>query len=758
LKHVKNFATIIFILLIELISGCSQNSTDTKKPSGKYVWKSVQIVGGGFVDGIIFHPTAKGVRYARTDMGGAYRWSEEENRWQPITDWVSYKDNNLMGIESIALDPSDPNKVYMACGTYTNNPNNAILRSSDKGKTFERTNVKIRFGGNESGRGNGERMAVDPSNGKIIYIGTRKQGLWRSMDQGVTWDSVASFPDITPVATKEKVQEWQTPNVGIIFVTFDPSTGEKGKGCSTIYAGVSLMNRNNIFMSTNAGKTWKPMPGQPTQLRPTHNALASDGMMYITYGDHSGIMPMKDGAVWKLNTKNGSWLNVTPEKPTKKLPFGYAAVSIDASAPQTLIVSTFYRSDLGSEEIFRSRDGGKTWKGIYASGAKYDYTKAPYVEKTGIHWLFDIEINPFNPDHAIFTTGYGGHETFNLTSLDKEKPDTIIWHAMATGIEETVALELLSPPSGAPLITAIGDYGGFVHWDLDKPVPEGNFDTPHFGNTDGVACAELKPETIVRVGQGSHQRGGGDIAYSLDAGKTWKAANKPLSKSKHGDIAVSSDGITWIWTPKSSWETKDTVFYTINNGGSWNMSQGISNGIRVIADRVNPKKFYGVDIFADKLFISSDGGATFKEQSLNLPDGKVKGERWGRGDNRGGQDRIYATPGKEGDLWLAAFHGLYHSVDEGKTFIKMDHVKEMYGFGFGKAAPGADYPALFFIGVSDSTHAFYRSDDAAKTWIRINDDQHQYGLVLHITGDPNKYGRVYVGTHGRGTLYGDISE
>ena len=44
---------------------------------------------------------------------------------------------------------------------------------------------------------------------------------------------------------------------------------------------------------------------------------------------------------------------------------------------------------------------------------------------------------------------------------------------------------------------------------------------------------------------------------------------------------------------------------------------------------------------------------------------------------------------------------------------------------------------------------------AAASWVRINDDQHQWGLVLHVTGDPKVYGRVYVGTHGRGTLYGD---
>ena len=137
-----------------------------------------------------------------------------------------------------------------------------------------------------------------------------------------------------------------------------------------------------------------------------------------------------------------------------------------------------------------------------------------------------------------------------------------------------------------------------------------------------------------------------------------------------------------------------------------------------------------------------------------LPDGLP--QRGGhRGDDRGGQDRLYATPGRNGDLWLAAFHGLYHSTDSGKAFVRLPGVTEIHGFGFGKAAPGQDSPALFLVGVVEGLRGIFRSDDAARSWVRINDDQHQWGLVLHVTGDPKVYGRVYVGTHGRGTLYGD---
>ncbi len=593
------------VLLLTPIAGSAQLTSPEH-----YTWKNVQIVGGGFVDGIVFYPSATGVRYARTDIGGAYRWDEASHRWQPLLDWIGERDHNLMGVEAIAIDPSDPNRLYLACGTYTNAsaPDGAILRSADRGRTLRRTSVPIKFGANEDGRGNGERLAVDPQDGRILYLGTRHDGLWRSRDLGATWTRVASFPDVTEAAPAH--------GSGIVFIEFAPAPGHVHTATQTIYLGVSLMGRPNLFVSNDAGTTWQPVAGAPDQYRPTRSALSSDGFLYIAYGTAPGPSRMTDGALWKLNTHTDAWTDVTPEHPVRgSKEFGYAAVAVDAHHPQSLIASTFDRpgSD-GGETIFRSTDAGATWKPLFGNiqSGVFDYSLAPYVQPTPIHWMFDIEIDPFNSDHAVFTTGYGGWETFDLSAIDRGQ--STHWSILVPGIEETVALELDSPTDGAHLISAIGDYGGFVHWDLDRPAPEGSSAPPRFGNTTGVASAALRPDVVVRVGVSAEHKPGESISYSLDSGRTWKPTSaNPTPSSRAGSIAVSTDGATWVWTPQ-----REASSVTRDEGTTWKAAQGLPLGMRVIADPQDPRAFYAASLQDRTLYRSADAAATFTAQRFTL--------------------------------------------------------------------------------------------------------------------------------------------
>jgi hypothetical protein len=213
-----------------------------------YTWRNVVIGGGGFVTGIIPHPRQKGLMYARTDVGGAYRWDDAARRWVPLTDAIGNMD--FTGIESLAVDPADTNRVYLAAGIYSRGKA-AILRSADQGGTWLQTDVPFKMGGNEAGRANGERLAVDPNDGNILFFGSRRDGLWKSADRGATWQKVTGFPIVgaaeAELSDSADSRPWfgfhQQP-VGIVCILFEPASGRPGHPTSTLYAAVSTVETN----------------------------------------------------------------------------------------------------------------------------------------------------------------------------------------------------------------------------------------------------------------------------------------------------------------------------------------------------------------------------------------------------------------------------------------------------------------------------------------------------------------------------------
>ncbi len=242
---------------------------------GSYAWDNVAIGGSGFVSGIITSKTEKGLIYVRTDVGGAYRWDVGGKRWIPLLDWVSDQETGLLGVESIAIDPGAPNKVYLSAGVaYLNGGASAILKSSDYGKTFTKIDVTSQFKvhGNGMGRGNGEKLQVDPANGKILYVGTRANGMFKSVDEGLTWRHL------------DGLDVGATPNKnGVSFVVLDPAAAGE-RGTQRIFAGVSRYGSvgANLYMSTDAGKTFSALAGGPTALMPQRAVLAK-GSLVVAY-------------------------------------------------------------------------------------------------------------------------------------------------------------------------------------------------------------------------------------------------------------------------------------------------------------------------------------------------------------------------------------------------------------------------------------------------------------------------------------------
>lgn len=703
-----------------------------------YTWQPVKIIDGGDMPSIVTHPSAQGLMYIRANIGGAYRWDSATQLWVPITDWITGADWSLSGVESIAVDPTDVNRVYLVAGMYINwSPiNAAILVSSDQGNTFQRVNLPFMMGGNDTGQQTGERLVVNPFNPHQLYLSTHLNGLWQSLDYGATWSQVANFP-ATPL----------TDNVGLSFVRFDPQhTG-------TVYVGAYAAG---IYRTTDGGATWQFIPGQPATLpdgeaaRPMRSALDPDGLFYVTYGNKSSLSTISAGALYKFDPSGGTWTNITPVDPQGLTGYGYVGLAADPQHSKTVMVATWNRAWNPGDTIFRSTDGGTTWTSL-ADYSVRDGSLSPFVYG-GVtiapfgNWISSVEIDPFDRNHALYTTGATVWATNDLTNADSKS--TVHWTIGANGIEETAVLTLISPSAGAHLLSGVGDLGGFRHDNFSVSGPV--YVNP--GMTEGsfLDFAELNPPLVARVGLFDYYGTIGG-AYSLDGGTTWTPFSTippGISGSSSGGlgsmIAISSDGNTFVWAPVNTGPA-----YSRNRGTSWTVSTGAPAQLRVSADRVNPNKFYGFDRSTGTVYVNTDGGVTFAAAATGLPPDA--------GSTLANEAQPRAVPGREGDLWLPLAGGLFHSTDSGTSFTNVGSIDGTSLVGFGAAAPGASYPALYVVGTVGSVYGFFRSDDAGTTWTRINDDNHQYGAINVIIGDPRIYGRVYLGTNGRGILYGDIA-
>ena len=341
IKKIKSY--LLYTILSLLAWGGSNLNAQT------YNWSNVVIPAGGFVAGVDYSPVSQGLLYARTDIGGVYRWNSASNVWVPLTDMFSNSQYNDYGGESIAPDPVNANNVYVAAGMYETSGNGIILSSNNQGNSWTTNTIPVPMGGNYDGREAGERLAVDPNLNSILYFASRSNGLWKSTNSAASWSQVASFP-VNGDAT-----------YGLSYVVFLPG-GNPGSGAETIFVGVEAMasGNSNLYRSTNAGASWTLVPGGPANKITPHASLGTDGNLWVVY-DSGGYGPngVTTGQVWKLNTNTLAWTQLTlPGPPAGD--GGYGGISVDPENAQHVVVSTLDWWG-GPDHIYSTVNGGASW-------------------------------------------------------------------------------------------------------------------------------------------------------------------------------------------------------------------------------------------------------------------------------------------------------------------------------------------------------------------------------------------------------------
>lgn len=773
------------VLTMLILASLNSYGANVTSPSKEYNWGKVKIGAGGYIPGIVTNSSQKGLMYARTDMGGAYRWDDTKKEWIQLMEFLGYDDWNSAGVEGLATDTIEPNRLYVFAGMYNNDwsdENAKLFISKDYGNSFDIVELPFKAGGNMPGRDIGERIVVDPNNNKVLYIGTRGDdknggkgnGLWKSDDYGKTWKKLNDFPD------EGQEKDYFGNAYGIGWVIFDETSAKLGESTNRIFVGVQDKDGEKIYLSENAGKSWVPLKGQPLgreikgkmEGMYAHKAVISKGIMYVTYKSEIGPYGGGFGNVYKYDINKKTWTDVTPVEKTLNrengIPFG--GITVDPKNPDVVMVVTqnLWWPD---ELIFRTVDGGKTWTGgdlwksegydsapVLTKRFTMDYSETPWLnwgDKNNKHpnvkigWMLgDLELDPFDTEKIIWASGASVYEAQNISALDK-KNGIVNIKLKVNGIEETAVLDLISPSTGAPLLSSVGDIGGFRHENIEKSSEM--MITPTFGSSTDIDYAEQNPNFIVKVGN-PLDKGGTRIAVSEDNGKTWKPGKNSWSgvdETEGGAIAVTADGKVIIWSPTND----KVVAFSKDKGKTWAEVQGLPKGVKLYSDRVNSQKVYA---FKDgKFYVSTNSGESFLVTAdKNLPSRMQSGFK--------------SVPNREGDIWLVSGTdngkeknevGVWHSVDSGKTFIKLNSIDEASCIGFGKSKEGMDYPAIYVNGKVDGVRGIYCSTDKGDSWVRINDDKHQYGnATAAISGDMHEFGKVYFGTNGFGIAVGTLKK
>jgi len=741
-------------------------------------------VGGGYIASLIAHPKQSGLIYTRTTGGGVYRWNPTTQEWIPLLDFLLGSDNALMGPESVALDPTDPTRLYIAAGT--SGPESALLVSTDQGASFTiNRNPGFQMAPNSNGANAGERLAVNPSNPSELLMGTRSQGLWKSENNAQTWAKVSNFPVSS-----------SADGYGVNFVVFDPVN------LGTVYAGV--YTTSTVYKSTDDGTTWAALPNQPLSWpftvtgtirppEPLRAVINPDGNLYVTYQSFEGPGPnpigLTYGLVEKFNPSSNTWTNITPPLDTKDGETtqigGYCGITQDPNRQGTVAVATLNRDPSSSsssttttfsDTIFITHDGGNTWidlgaitsaGGVYASevpagflyfGPSVFLPISPWLDSaygapiTSFgYYMSGLLIDPVNPDHLLYGTTGTIFATDNVSAADSGKSPT--WSVQALGIEDSYVPAVISPTQGAHLLS--GALGGFRHDDFAVSPAGGTFSGSGvlFGNIDGLDWAGQNPLFMAAVGvpdfpsTGPCNWGG----YSTDGGTTWTpfngcATNAATTLNNPGTIIVDASGTMMMWTPPGAVSTSQ--YSTDGNGGIWTLATGLPQRFTPVADKVAPKTFYAFD-GATLYSTAASGGTTFA---------KVSKTTFIRGMSPFVAVANYA---KAGDLWMpASGFGLYHSSDGGVNWTALPSVLQANMVTLGAPNPRArkGVQTIFVYGVvaGASAYGIFRSDDNGTTWVQVNDPAHQYGGPNVIAADTRVYGRIYVGTSGRGVVYGDI--
>lgn len=200
--------------------------------------------------------------------------------------------------------------------------------------------------------------ATDPN---LYYVGSAGGGVWKSDNGGQTWD---------PVFEKE-------PVAAIGAVTIDPTDNK------IVWVGTGEDNPRNdvsygdgVYKSTNGGDTWTNVGLRATKYI---------SRIVVDPRDHDHVIVAAQGDVFNDSPDRGVYVTYDGGKTWSKTLYlgpqtGASDLAIDPSNPSIVYAGMWdfqrrpwtFTSGGPQDGLFKSTDGGKTWKQLKGNGLPTD--------------------------------------------------------------------------------------------------------------------------------------------------------------------------------------------------------------------------------------------------------------------------------------------------------------------------------------------------------------------------------------------------
>lgn len=743
-RTIRLLLLLLVILALHPAEGVSSGGKETPHQkiydTERYSWRPVRVNGGGYTNFVLPDPSSPNTVYAGVDVGGVYRSDDYGETWIPANKGLNWPSDRL--VAALAIDP-ETGILYLGTGGYGKG---GIFTSTDKGESWKLLTRKVIFNsrGVRQSRGRG-LIVIDPSDSGVIYAGSYRDGLFRSVDGGITWTNIGlkgrriSSVLVSPADSK------------VIYVS---SVGVPG----------SRDFQGGIFMSMDGGSTWERTGKDIVDVYQLAMDPRDPDVIYAACGS-LGIFKTTDGGMTWTEKNNGlggigliaAMLDAARTK--------YLTVDVDPDNPE--IVYTGSGSKYG--QVYRSEDGGERWRRLTVSKnilpGDWWYQERQWLGNRGSS-VNCLSVDP-RDSRRIYVSGRGG--------VWRSDDAGATWRPKVRGLEATVMNRVvLNPREKGVFYAGNTDWVFFYSLDGGRTIRRtlygmGNWDIKRDreiyrkyrmkNGRDFAIDPRTYPGTVYIGGDASHKNSG-TVFKSTDGGVHWKEANTGLPVARVSALGIDPGDYNTLYAALSG----HGIYKTTDGGKTWGPS---NNGLpdpegmfmnylnEILVHPAAPEIVYILDK-GRAVYRTDDRGKNWEIISKGLPHSGFRGMRYYTGGlavDPENPDTVYA--GLYGE-------GIYRTVDGGKNWKR---ISPPYITNAGTMDIDPRDGTIYVVSVPetgeedirDFVYGIYRSSDKGDTWKAIdNDELLRISLkIKDITVDPHHRGRIYLSTMGNGIIVGE---